>query len=154
MTGEPANLRIDLERLLNPISVEHPAGESLRYEGTYDQVRAARREDDAELSQGIYVTDLKRADWPAALALVLEVGHHAPRRGERAVRGGVWVGAGVHGDEAILVVDLHAGVSLEGCRSRPRREAGPLRRGPVNWVARGAGSRRGRAAVLRSGATT
>ncbi len=72
MTGEPANLRIDLERLLNPISVEHPAGESLRYEGTYDQVRAARREDDAELSQGIYVTDLKRADWPAVQKLCLD----------------------------------------------------------------------------------
>lgn len=63
---------LDLERLLYPISVEHPSGISLRYEGVYDQVRAARREDDAELSQGIYVTDLKKADWPLVERLCLE----------------------------------------------------------------------------------
>ena len=30
---------IDLEQLLAPISVEHPAGASLRYDGTYDRIR-------------------------------------------------------------------------------------------------------------------
>lgn len=55
--------RIDLEELLSPISGDHPAGEYLRYEGTYDRIREARREDDATLTQGIYKTDLKKADW-------------------------------------------------------------------------------------------
>lgn len=72
MTAESAAHRIDLERLLNPISVARPAGESLRYEETYDKVREARREDDAELSQGIYVAELKKADWPAVERLCFD----------------------------------------------------------------------------------
>jgi type VI secretion system protein ImpA len=55
--------RIDWEQLSAPISDERPAGEDLRYEGTYDRIREARREDDATLSQGIYKTELKKADW-------------------------------------------------------------------------------------------
>src|SRR5690606_37906063 len=46
-----------------PISAEHPAGEPLRYSGVYDAIKEARREDDPNLPQGIYVSDLKRADW-------------------------------------------------------------------------------------------
>lgn len=62
----------DLERLLEPVSPERPAGESLRYEGTYDRIREARREDDARLSQGIYQSELKRADWPAVEQIAVE----------------------------------------------------------------------------------
>ncbi len=63
---------VDFEKLLTPISAEQPAGEYLRYEGTYDRVREARREDDPRLTQGIYKTDLKRADWGAVEAICLE----------------------------------------------------------------------------------
>ncbi|HEV3470592.1 MAG TPA: type VI secretion system protein TssA [Pyrinomonadaceae bacterium] len=62
----------DLEPLLRPVSNERPAGESLRYEGTYDRIRDARREDDPRLSRGIYETELKRADWAAVEAACLE----------------------------------------------------------------------------------
>lgn len=54
---------IDLESLLQPISEREPAGEWLRYEGTYDAIGEARREDDETLPQGIWQTKLKRADW-------------------------------------------------------------------------------------------
>jgi type VI secretion system protein ImpA len=54
---------IDWEQLSSPISDEQPAGEYLRYEGTYDRIREARREDDASLTQGIYKSELKKADW-------------------------------------------------------------------------------------------
>lgn len=54
---------IDWEKLLSPISGSEPAGEFLRYEGTYDRIRDARREDDTTLTQGIYKKDLKKADW-------------------------------------------------------------------------------------------
>ena len=62
----------DLERLLEPISPERPAGEPLRYDGTYDRIREARREDDPRLSQGIYQSELKRADWAAVERVALE----------------------------------------------------------------------------------
>src|SRR5919112_2771503 len=63
---------IDLERLLEPVSPERPSGESLRYEGTYDRIREARREDDPRLSRGIYDAEPKRADWAAAEALAAD----------------------------------------------------------------------------------
>jgi len=53
----------DWDRLLAPISEESPCGQSLRYEGTYDEVREARREDDPKLPQGVWQTELKYADW-------------------------------------------------------------------------------------------
>lgn len=55
--------RVDWEQLSAPISAEQPAGEYLRYEGTYDLIREARREDDPAQTQGIYKTELKKADW-------------------------------------------------------------------------------------------
>ena len=63
---------IDVRGLLEPIAGINPAGESLRYEGTYDRISDARREDDPTLSQGIYKSALKRADWATAEALCVE----------------------------------------------------------------------------------
>ena len=54
----------DVASLLEPISEEAPAGEWLRFSELYDEIQKARQEDDATLPQGIYVRDLKRADWP------------------------------------------------------------------------------------------
>jgi type VI secretion system protein ImpA len=62
----------DLERLLEPVSAERPSGESLRYEGAYDRIREARREDDARLNRGIYDSEPKRADWGAVEAIAVE----------------------------------------------------------------------------------
>ena len=62
----------DLERLLEPVSAERPSGESLRYEGIYDRIREARREDDARLSRGIYESEPKRADWAAVESIATE----------------------------------------------------------------------------------
>jgi type VI secretion system protein ImpA len=52
-----------LDQLLAPIAGDSPAGESLRYEGTYDRIAEARREDDATLTQGVWKSSLKKADW-------------------------------------------------------------------------------------------
>ncbi len=53
----------DIERLLSPISTDEPAGQSLRYEGTYDRVAELRREDDPTLERGVWTAEPKRADW-------------------------------------------------------------------------------------------
>src|SRR5262249_22311187 len=55
----------DIERLLSPISASEPAGQSLRYEGTYDLIAGLRREDDPTLDQGVWTVETKRADWAA-----------------------------------------------------------------------------------------
>lgn len=38
-------------------------GENLRYDVLYDQIKEAREEEDATLSQGVWERDLKKADW-------------------------------------------------------------------------------------------
>ena len=57
-----AQIPIELQPLLQPISTSAPAGESLRYEGTYDRIQEARREE-MDLPQGVWQRDPKRADW-------------------------------------------------------------------------------------------
>ena len=65
-------MKLDLETLLTPISAEKPAGDSLRYTGVHEAVEAARREDDPSLPQGVWKTELKRADWREAARLCLD----------------------------------------------------------------------------------
>jgi type VI secretion system protein ImpA len=65
----PAPFEIDIETLLQPISDQEPAGVLLRYEGTYDKIREARREDDPTLPQGVWEKPLKTADWGAVHTL-------------------------------------------------------------------------------------
>lgn len=47
-----------------PLTENEGAGISLRYTATYDQIKEARREDDPNLSRGIWKSEVKRADWP------------------------------------------------------------------------------------------
>jgi type VI secretion system protein ImpA len=51
------------DALLAPLEGARPCGKDLRYEGTYDRIRQARREDDPALDQGIWQRGLKKADW-------------------------------------------------------------------------------------------
>lgn len=52
-----------IEELLSPISAQNPVGDSVRYEPVFDDIKNARREDDPQLSQGIWQTPYKVADW-------------------------------------------------------------------------------------------
>lgn len=67
----PVPAVVELEALLAPLEGENPAGESLRYEGTYDQIKEARRADEA-LEQGAWQRDLKVADWPKVIQYATE----------------------------------------------------------------------------------
>ena len=64
--------QIDIQELLQPSPGANPAGEPLRYQGTYDRIADARREDDPTLSQGIYKSSLKRADWASVEAICID----------------------------------------------------------------------------------
>ncbi|MDC3956747.1 type VI secretion system protein TssA [Polyangium jinanense] len=78
---------IDLEILLQPISEEAPCGTSLRYEGTYDRVREARREDDPSLPMGEWETKLKVSD----LALVDKLCQEALRKKSKDLQIAAWL---------------------------------------------------------------
>jgi type VI secretion system ImpA family protein len=62
----------DLEKLLAPISGAQPAGEWLRYDPLFDQIREARREEDPDLPQGVWKTEVKKANWPEVARLASE----------------------------------------------------------------------------------
>jgi len=64
MTVVTTGFQFDADTLLAPVSADDPTGASLRYEGTYDVIAGLRREDDPTLAQGVWKTELKRADWP------------------------------------------------------------------------------------------
>lgn len=78
----------DIEALLQPISEGAPSGAFLRYEGTYERIREARREDDATLPQGVWERPLKIADWDAVVALSVEALTHKSKDLQLAV----WLG--------------------------------------------------------------
>lgn len=63
---------VDWEKLDTPISDENPEGESLRYEGTYDKIQDARKQDNPRLDQGVWETDLKQADWDQVIQQSVE----------------------------------------------------------------------------------
>jgi type VI secretion system protein ImpA len=62
-----------LNRLITPIPGDHPCGEDLSYSTEFDDIREARRQDDASLAQGEWETELKVAQWPKAKQLCEDV---------------------------------------------------------------------------------
>src|SRR5262245_38391261 len=69
----PSPPTLDIAALLAPIPGENPAGQSVRYDGTYDALREARRADDPHMSQGEWVRELKVADWLVVMTRATEV---------------------------------------------------------------------------------
>ncbi|MGE0826415.1 MAG: type VI secretion system protein TssA [Candidatus Binatia bacterium] len=67
----PSPQTIDIEALLNPVAGDNPAGEELRYEGTYDTLQEQMREDD-DLEKGDWQRETKTADWRAVIATATE----------------------------------------------------------------------------------
>ncbi len=67
----PSPQTIDFDALLTSIPGENPAGESLRYEGTYDTIQAQIYEEEA-LDQGDWQRETKTADWRAAVTTASE----------------------------------------------------------------------------------
>jgi type VI secretion system protein ImpA len=59
---------IDVEALLAPIPGENAAGEDLKHAGLYDEIKEARRADDA-LGRGEWVRETKVSDWGQVAAL-------------------------------------------------------------------------------------
>lgn len=66
-------LSVDMAELSRPISDLLPSGESLRRSAVYDKIKEARRAEDPNLSQGVWVTDVKKADWGESEKLCLDI---------------------------------------------------------------------------------
>lgn len=61
-----------LDTLLSPIHPENPAGEDLSYSALFDQIREARRSDDASLDMGEWEQARKNSEWNKVIQLAEE----------------------------------------------------------------------------------
>lgn len=134
MTAAPV-LNFSASSLLAPISPKSPAGESLRYEGTYDRIMEARREDDPNLAQGIWKKELKKADWN----LVHQTCREALRLKSKDLQIAAWL------LEALIHLHGYAGlrtgcqIMVELCRAfwdsmYPTLEDPEYRLAPIHWM--------------------
>lgn len=64
---------IDVNDFLQPISEQSESGEYLLYDNIYDQLREYIREDDSQLSQGVWLIDKKKANWPKVIDLTCDL---------------------------------------------------------------------------------
>lgn len=62
-----------LTTLLEPIAGDDICGVDMSFSTTFDEIREARRQDDASLAQGDWETDLKTAQWPHVKELCEEI---------------------------------------------------------------------------------
>ena len=60
---------LDIDALLAPIPGQHPAGEDLRYLGTYDAIEEARREELPIEDDSPWQRPVKIANWPEVFDL-------------------------------------------------------------------------------------
>jgi type VI secretion system protein ImpA len=77
---------LDHELLVQPITPEAPAGESLRYDSVYDSIVSARRQE-AALPQGVWQRATQQADWP----LVEELCRNALATRSKDLQIAVWL---------------------------------------------------------------
>ena len=54
---------LSTEKLLAPVSEQHPCGEDIAFSSELDAIAKARQADDPSLEQGAWVTAFKEADW-------------------------------------------------------------------------------------------
>ncbi|MDR3518954.1 MAG: type VI secretion system protein TssA [Azospirillaceae bacterium] len=65
---------LDVDRILEPIAGEDPAGTNLRFTPDYDDLAEARREDDdADIDKGIWQSEARKADWPVVIARASQI---------------------------------------------------------------------------------
>jgi len=60
---------MQIDKYLENISDDAPCGEYLKYDKIYDDIREAKREDDPRLPQGVWKTELKKANWKKVIDL-------------------------------------------------------------------------------------
>lgn len=70
MTETAAEDQIDA--LLIPFEGEDPCGEDQSWSGVFRDIITARKDDDPDAPQGVWETDVKRADWPLVESLCVD----------------------------------------------------------------------------------
>lgn len=122
--------------LLNPIPGATPSGENLRYAPVYDQIKEARREE-AEVAQGDWQIQIKKADW----VQVVKLSSEALANKTKDLQIAVWLAEALTHREGFT--GLKAGLDLVRALIEnfwdtlyPELEDGDagMRAAPVDWI--------------------
>ncbi|HZU33126.1 MAG TPA: type VI secretion system protein TssA [Candidatus Angelobacter sp.] len=129
------HFEFDVSSLLSPVSQQSPAGELLRYEGTYDRIMEARREDDPTLEQGVWKRELKKADWNLVNQLCLE----ALQKKSKDLQIAAWLLESWIHLEGFSGLRAGCHVLVELCRTfwdsmYPSLEDPEYRLAPIHWI--------------------
>lgn len=112
--AEAGGLRgVDGAAILAPLPGERPTGASLRFAGDYDRIREARREDDASLPQGVWQSELKRANWDEVVRLCAEA--LATRSKDLQIAG--WLLEGLTHRDGFAGIPVGLGILIGLCRA-------------------------------------
>lgn len=66
-------MNINLEAILRPIREGVACGDDLAFSNEFDAIQEAKREDDASLEQGEWVSEVKQADWNSVVRLSQDI---------------------------------------------------------------------------------
>lgn len=126
-----------IDTLVHPISADQPSGNDLSLSPEFDAIAEMRREDDATLAQGEWVTELKVADWPGVAAACERL---LRERTQDLRVAGWWAEASAHTKGLRGLADglaLCAALLREQWATlHPQLEGGDLeeRAGALNWL--------------------
>ena len=98
---------------LAPLPGEQPCGPSLRYAGDYERIRDARREDDPNLPQGVWQSELKRANWDEVVRLSVD----ALARRSKDVQIAAWLLEALIHRRGFAGIPVGLGVMVGLCRA-------------------------------------
>ena len=153
----PSDMFFDLPALLHPISNEQPSGPDMLLTTDFDEIQAARRQEDMSLDQGEWVTDRKEANLPFVVQRCTQL------LGERTkdLRLGIWLTDAVASQHGLQGLAQGYGL-LDALTSRywdslhPGPEDGDMsaRIGNISWLLKRTIEQLERAPLLRAGNTS
>lgn len=130
---------MDLDTLLLPLTDAAPCGADLLHESEFDEIGAARREDDPSESRGIWTAAPKRADWQGVARLCTGVlGQRSKDLQVCAWLGEAWIALdGLDGGaRAALLMTRMCERFWPGVHPLPRGADYDFRTAPLAWADR------------------
>lgn len=153
----PSHTLLDLSTLLQPITEGQPSGPDMLFSSDFDEIKAARLQEDMSLDQGEWVTDRKEANLPFVVQRCTQL----LKDQTKDLRLAMWLTdalGSLHGLNGLTQgYQLMNALALNFWDSvHPAPEEGDMsaRVGNISWLLKRTEEQLGRAQLLRAGGTS